>query len=367
MLLFYLQKGIDYMPYMNSDVEKKRYLFFISQDYSFPVLRPLQDAIHLRGHDVKWFLYGNEVNFHYLSSNEKQLLTVEEIIKFDPHAVFVPGNVVPSFIPGLKVEVFHGLPSTKTKKNGQLYHYIIREMFDLYCTQGPNSTVPFKKLAAKYSSFHVEETGWCKLDPLFPVKKTKSNTKPKTIFFASTFSPRFSKAKTLYPFILNMLNEYDFKWYITLHPKMNTDIVALYKSINIGNVEFIESIDVIESFKKSDLMLCDTSSIIYEFLAQEKPVITFQTEKDETALINVTDINKLEQTILSTLDNIDNNKNDIKKSILEFHPYKDGESSARVLDAVDEMLAGQNRPLKKKPLNIIRNLKLRNELKYWKF
>ena len=367
MLLFYLQKGTNCMAYIDSDVKKKRYLFFISQDYSFPVLRPLQDAIHLRGHEVKWFLYGNEVNPHYLNPNEKQLLTVEEIIKFDPHAVFVPGNVVPSFIPGLKVEVFHGLPSTKTKKDGQLYHYIIREMFDLYCTQGPSSTIPFKKLATKYGSFHVEETGWCKLDPLFPVKKTKSNSSLKTIFFASTFSPRFSKAKTLYPFILNMLKKYDFKWYITLHPKMNADIVKLYKSINLENVEFIESIDVIESFKKSDLMLCDTSSIIYEFLTQEKPVITFQTQKDEEALINVTDIDKLEETILSTLANLDYNQKNIKHSILEFHPYKDGHSSDRVLNAVDTMLRGINIPLKKKPLNLIRNFKLRKEFNYWKF
>lgn len=355
------------MPHLNTDVEKKRYLFFISQDYSFPVLRPLQDAIHLRGNEVRWFLYGEEVNFNYLSPDEKQLLTVDEIIQFDPHAVFVPGNVVPSFIPGLKVEVFHGLPSTKTKKSGQLYHFIIREMFDLYCTQGPSSTAPFKKLAEQYGSFHVEETGWCKLDPLFPVQQHKNNERQKTIFFASTFSPRFSKAKDLYPFIVNMINKYDFKWYITLHPKMDTDIVTRYKSINLDHVEFIESINVIESFKKSDLMLCDTSSIIYEFLTQEKPVITFQTQKEEASLINVTDINVLEQTILSTLADIDTNKKNIKKHILEFHPYTDGQSSNRVLNAVDTMLAGINTPSKKKPLNLIRNFKLRKELNYWKF
>jgi hypothetical protein len=367
MLLFYLQKGIDFMAYIHADTEQKRYLFFISQNYSFPVLRPLQDAIKLRGDEVKWFLYGDEINFDYLSSSETQLLTVEDVIYFNPHAVFVPGNVVPSFIPGLKVEVFHGLPSTKAKKNGQLYHYIIREMFDLYCTQGPSSTEPFKNLATKYGSFHVEETGWCKLDPLFSVKRTPSPSGKKAIFFASTFSPRFSKAKTLYPFILHMLKKYDFKWYITLHPKMDADIVALYKSIHLENVEFIESIEVIENFRKSDLMLCDTSSIIYEFLTQEKPVITFQTQKEEPCLINVTDITKLEETILSILNSLDANQLNINKSMMKFHPFIDGKSSDRVLHAVDKMLEGENRPPKRKPLNLIRNFKLRKELKYWKF
>ena len=348
-------------------IEKKRYLFFISQDYSFPVLRPLQQEILARGDEVKWFLYGDEITMDFLHADEERLLEIEDVIDYNPDAVFVPGNVVPSFIPGLKVEVFHGLPSTKAKKNGQLYHYIIREMFDLYCTQGPSSTGKFKELAQKYGSFHVEETGWCKLDPLFPVKSKENSLEKKSIFFASTFSPRFSKAKVLYPLIINMMKKYDFNWYITLHPKMESAIVEMYKSVNLPNVKFVESTELIESFKKSDLMLCDTSSIIYEFLTQLKPVITFQTEKNETDLINVEDIDKLEETIVSVLDNLDTNQENIKESVSQFHPYIDGKSSERVLDAVEKMLDGKNLPRKKKPLNLIRNFKLRKELGYWKF
>jgi len=264
----------------------KRYLFFISQDYSFPVLRPLQDAIWARGDDVKWFMYGDEIHKEYILPNESVLQNVQEIIDFNPDAVFVPGNVVPDFIPGLKVQVFHGLPSTKAKKNGELYHYIIRGMFDLYCTQGENSTSKFETLAKKYKFFSVKETGWCKLDPLFPLKDNSSSSKQKAIFFASTFSPRFSKAKVLYPFVLEMLKKYDYKWYITLHPKMDQDIVTLYKSIEADNVTFVDTVDTVKYFKQSDLLLCDTSSIIYEFLTQHKPVVTFQTEKEEPFLIN---------------------------------------------------------------------------------
>ncbi len=345
----------------------KKYLFFISQDYSFPVLRPLQQEIIKRGDEVKWFLYGDEISFDFLHADEERLFEIQDVVDFKPDAVFVPGNVVPSFIPGLKVEVFHGLPSTKAKKNGQLYHYIIREMFDLYCTQGPSSTAKFKELSQKYGSFEVQETGWCKLDPLFPVKSKKNTAKKKSIFFASTFSPRFSKAKVLYPLILEMMKKYDFNWYITLHPKMDSTIVEMYKSINLPNVNYVESTELIESFKKSDLMLCDTSSIIYEFLTQLKPVITFQTERIEADLINVEDMDKLEETILSVLDNLDTNQKNIKESVSLFHPYTDGKSSERVLDAVEKMLNGENIPPKKKPLNIIRNFKLRKELGYWKF
>ena len=345
---------------------KRKYLFFISQDYSYAVLRPLQEKILTQGNQVKWFLYGDELSMDFLHVDEERLLTIEDVVKYKPDAVFVPGNVVPSFIPGLKVEVFHGLPSTKAKKNGQLYHYIIREMFDLYCTQGPSSTSKFKELAKKYGSFNVEETGWCKLDPLFPINKKDSSTK-KSIFFASTFSPRFSKAKVLFPLMLEMMKKYDFNWYITLHPKMDSSIVELYKSIDLDNVKFVESTDLVKYFKKSDIMLCDTSSIIYEFLTQLKPVITFQTQKVEAHMINIEEIDKLESTIISVLDDLTINKENIEKNVMDFHPYTDGKSSDRVLEVVEKMLNGENLPAKKKPLNLIRNFKLRKELNYWKF
>lgn len=350
---------------MNSN--NRKYLFFISQNYSFPILRPLQNEILARGDEVKWFLYGSEINHAYLQEDEDKLECVHDIISYQPDAVFVPGNVVPSFIPGLKVQVFHGLPGTKTKHNGQIYHYIIRGMFDLYCTQGPESTEKFRELQEKHRFFSVVETGWCKLDPLFYNNNVEEQSSLPTIFFASTFSPRFSKSKVLYPLLLSMMKKHNIQWYITLHPKMDKEITELYQAIDLPNVKFVETTDLINYFKKSDLMLCDTSSIVYEFLTQLKPVITFQTEKDESHLINVEDINKLEDTILTTLKQPDTNLENIKKSVTLFHPYTDGHSSHRILSAVDEMLSGNNLPPKKKPLNLLRNYRLRKQLNYWKW
>ncbi len=348
-------------------MKTKRYLFFISQDYSFAVLRPLQEAIYARGDSVKWFLYGDEVSYEKLKKEESRLFSVDEIIDYNPHAVFVPGNVVASFIPGLKVEVFHGLPSSKAKKSGELYHYIIRGMFDLYCTQGSESTAKFQALAKKYHYFLVKETGWCKLDPLFKSADMIGNREKKTIFFASTFSPRFSKAKVLYPLLINMMKKYDFTWYVTLHPKMNQEIVDMYHAIDLPNVILVDSTNLTQAFLESDMMLCDTSSIIYEFLTQLKPVVTFQTQKEQAPLINVKELDKLEEVICKLLDNPSVNQAKIEVYVKKFHPYRDGKSSQRVLDAVEEMLAGKMKAKRKKPLNIFRNFKLRKELGYWKF
>jgi hypothetical protein len=344
---------------------QRKYLFFVSQNYSFPVLRPLQIEILSQGHQVKWFLFGENIDLSLCASDEERLLSVDEIIEYNPDAVFVPGNVAPSFIPGLKVEVFHGLPGNKSTRKGEIYHYIIRGMFDLYCTQGPESTQKFQLLSQKYEYFNVRETGWCKLDPLFPITNKKNDTR-KSILFASTFSPRFSKARELYPFLYKMMQEHTIDWYITLHPIMPKDIVARYKSINLPNVKFIEPTQLIEHFRLSDMMLCDTSSIVYEFLSQIKPVVTYQTEKKESSIIDVEKLEDLEAKILYVLDNLELNRENITQSVKKFHPYNDGKSSQRVLKEVEKMLLGIDLPKKRKPMNFIRNLKLRKELNYWK-
>ena len=57
------------------------------------------------------------------------------------------------------------------------------------------------------------------------------------------------------------------------------------------------------------------------------------------------------------------------KNIGEFiqstHPYNDGKSSDRVLNAVEEVLSGKFN-LADKPLDFFRQFKMRKRLKYWK-
>ena len=169
-------------------MSKKRYLFYISQNYSYAILRPLQKIILARGDEVRWFLMGDQVADKFLKSTEQRLLTIEETIRWQPHAVFVPGNVVPSFIPGVKVAVFHGFDSGKVDSLGRSDHFNIRDCFDLYCTQGPESTEKFTEFKLQHDSFHVKETGWCAIDPLYQQQKAVDKNSLPTVLFCSTFS-----------------------------------------------------------------------------------------------------------------------------------------------------------------------------------
>jgi len=200
----------------------KRYLMYVAQNYSYAMLRPLQAAIREQGGEVSWFIEGDEADPGYIKSDETLLMSVDAVKAWRPDVVFVPGNVVPSFIPGIKVGVFHGFNSGKRARNG---HFQIRGCFDLYCTQGPNTTERFEQLAAEHGYFRVTQTGWPALDPLFaPISDNPylapGDERP-TVLMCSTFSRNLTCAPHLFDKVKEMAATGKWRWLIQFHPKMD--------------------------------------------------------------------------------------------------------------------------------------------------
>lgn len=343
----------------------KRYLFYISQNYSYAILRPLQKAILARGSQAAWFLEGKEVNPSYLKENEQQLLSVDQIKDYCPEVVFIPGNVIPNFIPGVKVGVFHGFNAGKLNRRGFEDHFNIRGCFDLYCTQGPNTTVKFLDLADKHQHFLVKQTGWPALDPLFEPTNEKKDDKP-TILMCSTFSRALTCAPHLFETVKKLSALGKWQWLIQFHPKMPSEVVAQYKSLESEYLSFVETDNVVPLLQQADVMVCDTSSVLMMFLMQNKPVVTFNNIDPKDYMVNITDKEKLEESIEYALSYPAELKTKVENFINDTHPDVDGKSSFRVLDAADEVLKG-GRARKSKPLNTLRQFKMRKKLKYWKF
>ncbi len=342
----------------------KKFLLYAAQNYAYAILRPLQQAILARGDQVKWFLKGDEINADYLTENEQQLLGIDDVIDYQPDVVLVPGNVVPDFIPGLKVQVFHGF--NVEKRSDSRGHFNIRGCFDLYCTQGPNTTEKFVALAKELQHFSVKETGWPAIDLLYSQTHQTPQDKP-TILLCSTFTPSLSCAETLFDTVKNLSKNGCWRWLVQFHPKMATSTVAKYQSIESEDLTFIETDNVIPLLQQADVMVCDTSSVMSMFLLLSKPVVTFKTANPKPYLLDITETELLEQTIDYALQRPTDVMQKVTSFIEQTHPYNDGKSSERVLAAVDEMLAGNDLPAKRKPWNLIRSLKMRKKLGYWKW
>lgn len=341
----------------------KKYLFYISQLYSFSIVRPLQKVIRKRGDEVYWFFDNPELQ-SYLRDDELCFQTVSEVKKFMPDVVFVPGNIVPSFFPGIKVELFHGFHARK--RSDERGHFRIRGFFDLYCTQGPDTTLPFLELAEKHGYFEVVETGWPKMDPLFTTDIKEKSAQP-VIYLASTFTPRLSCAQELFAIVQELTEKREWRWLVNFHPKMDPEVIELYKSIESDRLTYIETDNVIPLMQQADVMVADTSSVISEFLLQNKPIVTYKNNAPGEHLLNITQADDLEGAIEQALVKPDELMSSIREYGDNIHPYRDGLSSVRVLEAADRLLSTGTGHLKNKPLNLIRNYKIRKKLGYYWF
>lgn len=349
----------------------KRYLLYIAQNYSYAILRPLQAAILARGDEVRWFLEGREVDAAFLKSEEQQLASIEEVQRWQPDAVLVPGNVVPSFIPGVKVGVFHGFNAGKMNHRGREDHFEIRDCFDLYCSQGPATTAPFIRLAEKFGTFKVAETGWPTLDPMYKGDLeqpyyVEGDERP-VVLFCSTFSRSLSCAPFVYEQIKEMSEQGNWRWLVQFHPKMNQDIVDKYKALENDNLTFVETDNVLPLLKAADVMLCDTSSVLIMFLLQGKPVVTFNNQTKRSHLVNVDQLADIQPALQHVLSRPADLMAEIEQYCDFIHPFRDGLSSERVLDAVDSLIEQGTADLQPKPANLLRHFKMRKKLGYWKF
>jgi hypothetical protein len=342
-----------------NSTQKYKFLFYVEQNYSFDILRPLQELAVLSGFEVCWFLTGADICPSFLMDSEIQLHSVGECIDYKPDAVFAPGDRVPGFIPGLKVQVFHGLNESKRGNK-----YPERGLFDLYCTEGPERTKTLQEITESKGYFHVRETGWVKLDSLLQFKTEAKYPRPQ-ILFASTFSPSLSSAENAYDTIKKLSKGGQWQWIITLHPKMAKETIAKYRALENENLIFYGNDKVIEALHRADIMIGDNSSIFQEFLLLNKPVITINNRSPLDCFINITSVNDLEKAIHSALSPSNSLKARIKEYGPSVTPYLDGNSSTRVLDEVIRLL--ENNWQDKKPKNIFRNFKMRQKLNYWKW
>ena len=341
-----------------------RYLLFATELYALPVLRPIDAAIRASGGESAWFAPASFAT--HLAAPEQLLRGAADVQRFAPAAVFAASNWVPQFFPGAKVQVFHGF--SVDKRSPERGHFRIRGLFDLYCTQGPSTTTPFEALAREHGHFAVAETGWPKLDPLFaPDDGSAAALRPAdgrpVVLYAATFTEALSSARALLGEITAQIARGDRYWLLTLHPKSDAALVEAYRRLAGPNARFVESDSLVPALRAADVLVCDTSSVVSEFVVQRKPVVTFRNRAPKPHMIDIADPAELESALRRAFAPTDDLVGELAAYADAIHPWRDGRSSERVLAAAHDFGAGRFGALARKPVNLWRRLQMRAKLR----
>lgn len=343
-------------------------LLFATERYALPILQPLADALQAAGHTVHaWFEDGAAA-----ATLPAPVRTVglREAVALRPRAVYSAANWVPTFLTGPKVQLFHGF--NVEKRDDARGHFRVRGLFDLYCTQGPATTAPFRALAAKHPHFAVVETGWPKLDPLFrddggasAALRVPAQGRPVALF-ASTFTERLSAAPHLFDAIAADIARGERYWLLTLHPKCAPELFARYRGLAGPNAAFVETEALMAAQRAADVLVADTTSVVSEFVVQHKPVITLRNRAPKPHMLDFDDPQRLPEMLERAFAPSDALREAIVTYADAIHPYRDGRSSERVIAATEALIAGELGRLRGKPLGgRLRALQIRSKLGYW--
>jgi len=334
-------------------------ILFCNLPYAFSILEPLAKELLTQKEEIIWYI-PKELEDIFPYKDMPYTTKIKDLKHYKSDVVFVPGNDVPHFIQGIKVQIFHGLAG---EKKG---HFRIRDYFDLYLTQGPYFTQRFTKLSKKHKNFRVKETGWSKLDPLFSssgktVQKKEQLLKQynvkSIVLYSPTFSPSLTSAQKLLKMITDISQNDDILVIIKFHDKMDLNVIKLYQSIRSKNLIISKEKDILPLLQIADIMISDTSSVVYEFILLNKPVITLNSTSENIHWANCDNSQQVEKELYKILNLEDDYKKERETIISLYHPYTDGKSSQRMISAIREYMVEYGIP-KKRALPLLRKLKM---------
>lgn len=335
-----------------------RIVLFCENKYAIDILNPIQiEANRERNNETLWYVHREKIPDFPFQREVRWTNSIQEVYNFSPEVIFVPGNIVPYYLPGVKIQIFHGYAAEKKD------HWVIRRYFDTYFTQGPFFTNNFLKLARKYNDFEVLETGWPRQDwvkeHLHDFDKEKEALLAKyqrkhLVLYAPTFSPSLTSLPHLKTALVDLTNKEDVLIIIKLHPLTRQEWVDEYKELarNNKNIVWIDDFTVTKYQLMADMMISDTSSTIYEFLLLDKPVITLRAISKDIYWKDITEPEQLCNAFSEVLHN-ESYINLRKWVISNYDPYSDGKVAHRMLEGARDYIYRHGVP-KYRSLNLWR-------------
>lgn len=335
---------------------------FCENRYAIDILNPLQEYVTDNNlpHEVMWYIHKPKISTFEYASKVRWTNSIQEAYDFSPEAVFVPGNIVPYYLPGVKIQVFHGYAAEKKD------HWIIRRYFDTYFTQGPYFTRHFKALSEEYGDFEVVETGWPKQDWIkrnlhtYDAERQRlldSTGRKSIILYAPTFSPKLTSLplEGMKERLGELAEHNDALVVMKFHPLTRKEWADEYRAWaeSKDNVIFVNQGENITKYQlMSDVLISDTSSTVYEFLLLSRPVITVRTIAKDIYWENTATPDGLEEAYRRAM----NDPEAIARRqwiVDNYDPYLDGHVCERMLNAAADYIRRHGVPNKRR-LNLWR-------------
>lgn len=332
-----------------------RILLFCENRYAIDILNPLQEYVTDNNlpHEVMWYIHKPKISTFEYASKVRWTNSIQEAYDFSPEAVFVPGNIVPYYLPGVKIQVFHGYAAEKKD------HWIIRRYFDTYFTQGPYFTRHFKALSEEYGDFEVVETGWPKQDWIkrnlhtYDAERQRlldSTGRKRIILYAPTFSPKLTSLplEGMKERLGELAEHNDALVVMKFHPLTRKEWADEYRAWaeSKDNVIFVNQGENITKYQlMSDVLISDTSSTVYEFLLLSRPVITVRTIAKDIYWENTATPDGLEEAYRRAM----NDPEAIARRqwiVDNYDPYLDGHVCERMLNAAADYIRRHGVPSK---------------------
>lgn len=268
-----------------------KFLFFVERELHFPILKPIWEYIqanHIGNIAVFSFKYrkskiGNpgygitRQQYKYLESNN--IKYIKNPLLYKPDITFIADHSYQNISNcGFIVNVGHG-----TISKG--YYYTNRDndyrenIADLICVPGPiHKKQLLKRVYTPIIETHMSKynTLKCEYSKKSFFNKNHLNDEWKTILIAPTFDetlsilPHLKKPiRSYFPNKTNII--------LKLHGATPAEHVNQIKSQAIsGSQIYISTKDsIVDLFIYSDLLVSDVSSVIYEYLNVQKPILLF--------------------------------------------------------------------------------------------
>ena len=77
-----------------------RIILFCENKYAIDILYPIyQEAVQSMDNKILWYVHQKKIPLFPLSEEVPYTNNIQEVYDFSPEAIFVPGNIVPYYLP----------------------------------------------------------------------------------------------------------------------------------------------------------------------------------------------------------------------------------------------------------------------------